>query len=228
MLKVYLTNLNAFTSGELRGEWLSLPATQEQIQAAFVRNGIGPDTEYFFSDYECDNFMYECLGVYENIYDLNIIASLLEKEFNPEAVEGFLINSGNLSLQEIGNMLVQADELPYMSYDFEGIENCVDMSVREKYGHTYLEKVGKYAELKKMGLVNYIDYEAIGRDAECSGFILLDNGYYDSSIGEPNMQLYTMKELQDIVMKDQRESVIKKENKKQCLKVSELELSPKF
>lgn len=196
MLNAYITNLEAYVNGELRGEWLHLPASKEDIKAAFERSGIGPDDEYFLSDYECDNFLYDCLGEYENIYDLNVIAALAEKKsFHPEAIEGFLRNNGDLSLQEIGNLLMQADELPYTEYMFEGIENCTDMSPEEKYGYTYLEQSGKYSELEKLGMENYIDYEAIGRDAKFSGLTLLENGYYDESADQPDLQRYTMQEL---------------------------------
>lgn len=196
MLNAYITNLAAYVNGELKGEWLHLPTSNADIKAAFERNGIGPDDEYFLSDYECDNFLYDCLGEYENINDLNVIAALTEKKnFDPEAVEGFLMNNGNLSLQEIGNLLMQADELPYTEYTFEGIENCTDMSPEEKYGYTYLEQSGKYSELVKLGMENYVDYEAIGREATYSGITLLENGYYDDSADQPDLQLYTMQEL---------------------------------
>lgn len=39
MLRVFLTNLGKYNEGELVGEWLELPAAEEEVQAAFRRIG---------------------------------------------------------------------------------------------------------------------------------------------------------------------------------------------
>lgn len=38
-MKIYLTNLGKYNEGELVGEWVELPAPQEELEKVFERNG---------------------------------------------------------------------------------------------------------------------------------------------------------------------------------------------
>ena len=72
MMNIYLTNLGKYNEGELVGEWVQLPISNEELQAVFKRIGINEEyEEYFITDYECD--FYE-IGEYESISTLNEMA----------------------------------------------------------------------------------------------------------------------------------------------------------
>ena len=76
MMNIYLTNLGKYNEGELVGEWVKLPVSDEELQKVFERIGINEEyEEYFITDYECD--FYE-IGEYENIDTLNEIAEKID------------------------------------------------------------------------------------------------------------------------------------------------------
>ena len=56
MMNIYLTNLGKYNEGELVGEWVQLPISDEELQEVFKRIGIDGKEyeEYFIADYECD------------------------------------------------------------------------------------------------------------------------------------------------------------------------------
>ena len=55
MMNIYLTNLGKYNEGELIGEWVQLPISNEDLQKVFERIGINEEyEEYFITDYECD------------------------------------------------------------------------------------------------------------------------------------------------------------------------------
>lgn len=63
MLRGYITNLGAYTYGQLKGEWINFPITDEEL--ANVMERIGNPEEYFFTDW--DNDICDPLGEFENI-----------------------------------------------------------------------------------------------------------------------------------------------------------------
>ena len=72
MMKIYLTNLGKYNEGQLVGEWVELPVSQEELKEVFERIGIDGKEyeEYFITDYECDFYQ---IGEYENLDTLNEI-----------------------------------------------------------------------------------------------------------------------------------------------------------
>ena len=77
MMNIYLTNLGKYNEGQLIGEWVELPVSNEELQKVFERIGINEEyEEYFIADYECG--FYE-VGEYENIDTLNGIAERIEE-----------------------------------------------------------------------------------------------------------------------------------------------------
>ena len=65
------------------GEWVKFPTTAEEMQKVFERIGIGskddfgqPYEEWFITDYDCYvDGLYDKLGEYENLDELNYLAS---------------------------------------------------------------------------------------------------------------------------------------------------------
>ena len=52
MMNIYLTNLGKYNEGQLIGEWVELPVSNEELQKVFERIGINEEyEEYFITDY---------------------------------------------------------------------------------------------------------------------------------------------------------------------------------
>ena len=176
--EAFVTNLGKYNEGELVGEWVKFPTTEEEMQKVFERIGIGskdefgqPYEEWFITDYDCpDAAISKMLGEYESLSELNYLAGqimeLRESDDFWQAVLDLGENTG--SVQELINLTENLDCFDYLP----GV--CSDYDL----GYYWIEESGCY-DTKSMGaLSNYIDYEGFGRDIrfEESG-TFTDNGY---------------------------------------------------
>jgi len=83
----FITNLGKYNEGELVGEWVKFPTTAEELKEVFKRIWIGqkndfgqPYEEWFITDYDCyGDGLYSKLGEYENLDELNYLASKLDE-----------------------------------------------------------------------------------------------------------------------------------------------------
>ena len=159
----FITNLGKYNEGELVGEWVKFPTTAEEMKEVFKRIGIGqrddfgqPYEEWFITDYDCYvDGLYSKLGEYENLDELNYLASKLDEMSNSEYAQfqaGMEMGDHCGSLQEIINLTENLD-----CYEvYPHIEDYDDL------GRYYIEEL----EVMQVPehLKNYIDYEAYGRD----------------------------------------------------------------
>ena len=159
----FITNLGKYNEGELVGEWVKFPTTAEELKEVFKRIGIGqrddfgqPYEEWFITDYDCYvDGLYSKLGEYENLDELNYLASKLDEMSNSEYAQfqaGMEMGDHCGSLQEIINLTENLD-----CYEvYPHIEDYDDL------GRYYIDEL----EVMQVPehLQNYIDYEAYGRD----------------------------------------------------------------
>ena len=159
----FITNLGKYNEGELVGEWVKFPTTAEELKEVFKRIGIGqrddfgqPYEEWFITDYDCYvDGLYDKLGEYENLDELNYLASKLDEMSDSEYAQfqaGMEMGDHCGSLQEIINLTENLD-----CYEvYPHIEDYDDL------GRYYIEEL----EVMQVPehLQNYIDYEAYGRD----------------------------------------------------------------
>ena len=159
----FITNLGKYNEGELVGEWVKFPTTAEELEEVFKRIGIGqkddfgnPYEEWFITDYDCYvDGLYDKLGEYENLDELNYLASKLDEMDQSDYAKfqaAMEIGDYTSSLQEIINLTENLD-----CYEiYPNIEDYDDL------GRYYLEEL----EVMQVPehLQNYIDYEAYGRD----------------------------------------------------------------
>ena len=159
----FITNLGKYNEGELVGEWVKFPTTAEELKEVFKRIGIGqrddfgqPYEEWFITDYDCYvDGLYDKLGEYESLDELNYLASKLDEMSNSEYAQfqaGMEMGDHCGSLQEIINLTENLD-----CYEiYPNIEDYDDL------GRYYIEEL----EVMQVPehLQNYIDYEAYGRD----------------------------------------------------------------
>lgn len=161
-MKIFLTNLGKYNEGELIGEWVELPVSQEELQKVFERIGINEEyEEYFITDYECD--LYE-VGEYENLDTLNEIAERIEEldEEGSKVVKA-LIQKLDYTLDEAIDKVNSGD---YMIYN--DCENMTDVAYQVVEECGYLENVPD-------NVARYFDYESFGRELQTEGtYIFLD------------------------------------------------------
>ncbi len=173
----FITNLGKYNEGELVGEWVKFPTTAEELKQVFDRIGIGkeddfgnPYEEWFITDYDCYvGDLYDKLGAYENLDELNYLASKLEEMNESEYAQfqaGMEIGDHTDSLQDISNLTENLD-----CYEiYSGIRDDDDL------GRFYIEELSAM-EVPEY-LQNYIDYETYGRDVRLEeGGIFTDQGY---------------------------------------------------
>ena len=85
--QAFVTNLGKYNEGELVGEWVKFPTTEEEMQKVFERIGIGkqddfgqPSDEWFITDYEGPIYgVQQMLGEYESLDKLNYLAALIDE-----------------------------------------------------------------------------------------------------------------------------------------------------
>ena len=73
--EAFVTNLGKYNEGELVGEWVHFPTTEEEMKKVFERIGIGSKDEFgqvyeewFITDYDCSiHGVSTLLGEYENL-----------------------------------------------------------------------------------------------------------------------------------------------------------------
>lgn len=161
-MKIFLTNLGKYNEGELVGEWVELPVSQEELSKVFERIGINEDyEEYFITDYECDFYK---IGEYDDLDELNEIAEQIE-ELNEE--ESDIVKS---LISELGYTLEEAIEKA-SSGDYRIYYDCDDM---EDVAYQVVEECG-YLENVPDDVARYFDYESFGRDLGIEGsYIFLD------------------------------------------------------
>ena len=153
--EAFITNLGKYNEGELVGEWVKFPTTSEELQKVFERIGIGskdefgnPYEEWFISDYDCYvSGLYDKLGEYESLDELNYLASKLQELDNHEYEHfqaAMQISDYTGNVKDVINLIDNLDK-----YDvYPGVEDEADLGRYYVYEH----------------LQDYIDYEAIGRD----------------------------------------------------------------
>ena len=116
----FITNLGKYNEGELMGEWVKFPTTAEELKEVFKRIGIGqkddfgqPYEEWFITDYDCYvDGLYSKLGEYENLDELNYLASKLDEMSESEYAQfqaGMEMGDHCGSLQEIINLTENLD-----------------------------------------------------------------------------------------------------------------------
>lgn len=170
MMKIFLTNLGKYNEGQLIGEWLELPCTDEEIEEVKEKIGISnePDKngnyyeEYFISDYETEISGLE-IGEYDSLDDLNELAETLNDldEYEIEVIEAMI--SEGYSLEDA----IDKKDNCMIYY------NCGDM---EDVAREYVEETGLLCDVPE-SLKDYFDYKAYGRDMSYEGnFVFTDNG----------------------------------------------------
>ena len=159
----FITNLGKYNEGELVGEWVKFPTTAEELKEVFKRIGIGqkddfghPYEEWFITDYDCYvDGLYSKLGEYENLDELNYLASKLDEMSESEYAQ---FQAG----MEMGDHCGNLQEIINLTENLDCYEVYPDIHDYDDLGRYYIEELDVMQVPEH--LQNYIDYEAYGRD----------------------------------------------------------------
>ena len=153
-----MTNLGKYNEGQLVYERVAFPTDTETVQVALKKIGIDGIRyeEIFISDYDGPMpQLHKHLGEYESINELNHLACLLSELSQDElAVFEAVMDSGEYtgSVKDLINLSQNLD-----SYSFYS-----DVHTEEDLGRMYLQELEAVPVPEH--LIDYIDYEAYGRD----------------------------------------------------------------
>ena len=161
MLKIYITNLKAYTEGNLIGKWIDLPLEDNELAEELNNLSNNGQDEIFISDYETDIGI--TINEYDDIYFINEKASIYEYEL--EADE-----------KDIVNVLLSN------GYSFDDAisikDNCILYSCCNDMTDVAIEYCShnKILNGRPEGYETYFDYEALGNDMEAEGKYMFYNG----------------------------------------------------
>lgn len=170
-LKAYVTNLGKYNEGETIGEWVEFPIDEDEERELMERIGCAYEDdegewhnedyeEYFMTDYESGFSIYDYVGEYVNIEDLNEYAERLENIEDEDLFRALLDDRGGLD--EALNIYESSDYIWYPGMSLTDVaEELVDSGV-----------FGDVSD----SLERYIDYERMGQDLSCDGYKEYDGG----------------------------------------------------
>ena len=159
MLNVFITNLGKYNEGELVGEWVELPATEDELNAVYERIGINEEyEEIFITDYESD-IDGVTVDEYANIDELNELADDFEAldDWERETVTAIIEATG----YDVRECMEMRDNVTFYSgmdltdVAYELVAECYDLP--------------EIAE-------RYFDYDAFARDLGFDGYTETSNG----------------------------------------------------
>lgn len=169
----FITNLGKYNEGELVGEWIDFPISDEELDAVYKRIGIGstdefgsPYEEVFFTDWELPEGMsWEIFGEYPDIQEVNEIAEFLDNAGVDEKIVSAIFEYTS-DLDEARNILESGNYMIY--WGAEDARSLGEVAVNEiDNGVEYLDR---------STLEEYFDYEAYGRNLETGSNITYFDG----------------------------------------------------
>lgn len=142
--EAFVTNLGKYNEGELVGEWVHFPTTEEEMKEVFERIGIGSKGEFgqvyeewFITDYDCSiHGVSNLLGEYENLDKLNYLAARLD-EMSRSELEHFvaIMDSG---CDEVNDL----DDLINLTYNLDNYDFIPDIKDYDDLGRYYFFEGG--------------------------------------------------------------------------------------
>lgn len=154
MFKIYLSNLSAYTRGILKGEWLTLPCSPDELQAV-IKRVLGNDEEFFITDYDLPFSISE----YENLIELNYtIQELQELNSDPEELTALFKSSTCGDWKETAKKIIDGD-FTILEVTNNTLESGSDIAYK-LYDEGYILFLGEIPE----NLIDYIDWDHVWRE----------------------------------------------------------------
>jgi antirestriction protein len=171
MIKVWLGSLAAYNAGALVGRWVDLPKTDEELSEiieAINKEAEEIDGVYLSEEIDIFDFETEVDGIYN---DLNRLG-LREMNELAERLEGL----DEYELKELAALIEGTDSIEEaLDIHEQGRAIIIhDIEDNDDLGRAWVEELGGMEVPEH--LVNYIDYEAIGRDLCFDGWTITSQG----------------------------------------------------
>ena len=154
-----MTNLGKYNEGQLVYERVAFPTDTETVQAALKKIGIDGIRyeEIFIASYDGPMpQLHKHLGEYESIDELNHLACLLS-ELDKDELAAFE------AVMDSGEYTGSVKDLINLAQNLDGYNFYSDIHTEEDLGRMYLQELEAVPVPEH--LIDYIDYEAYGRDA---------------------------------------------------------------
>ena len=167
LFEAYITNIGKYNEGELVGETLKFPTTTEEVQALLKRIGVDGIRyqEFFITSFDGDVLgLYEYLTEYENLDELNHLACLLAEMSQAEREKFEAVIDGGEHTSDVKDLI-------NLTYNLDNYDFYPDIDDEEALGRLYLQEFRAVPVPEE--LIDYIDYEAYGRDVRIN-----ENGHF--------------------------------------------------
>lgn len=165
-IKIALTNLGKYNEGTLVYEWIELPATSDELNEVYETIGINEEyEETFITDYEAPFPINE----HANIDELNDIAAAINEldDYQALAFRAHIEQYGVMYLEYINDALNFAIDGDYQIHE--------DMDDMQTIAEHLVLDVGLFDYDENNPLMQYIDYERLGRELDIEGtFVFID------------------------------------------------------
>lgn len=182
VFRIFAQNLGYYNEGSIVGGWIDLPQSPEKIDE-YLKDVVKVDNEheeYEIADVDEMPFPYSSIqwSDLHKLNDLAIIYSTLTED-RKDAIHAHLEMDGEeyYAIEELINICMQADDIEYYPYNFEGLENNQRCSENLKLGYTMAETTGLYYELQKMRILDYFDFEKYGESYTYDNYVTFSKGY---------------------------------------------------
>ena len=208
-IKVCIGCYASYNAGYLIDRWVHLPMPDDELDAILKDMGreaqhlagdLCPAEEFYVSDYDGIPFGMSygnVFGEYTSLHALNVLARLMELYPRECEVVEAAIDTGcdcPSSVLELMNWVVQADDIPYYSYDAPSW--CT--KPEEKYAASYVLSSPWWEQLCAHDVEQYFDLEAYG-EAMAQYAHLGEDGYVDACQDMPDEDRYDLAEIQKML-----------------------------
>ena len=164
MLKLYITDLQAYNESSLVGRWVSLPKMQQELQEDIkgilecgeIDTGSSNHEEWFITDYKWEDISLFDIDEYQDIFKLNEQLQSLEdlQTYQLKSIS-YLIDDGiatdiNDAIDKLDDVVIHENQtMKDVAYNF----------------------IQEYYDIEKLPFIlsTHIDYEAVGRDMYING-----------------------------------------------------------
>ena len=169
MFKVYIMNLGKYNEGSLVGEWLELPASEEEIKETLDNISINDlYEEYIIADYE-NNFNFK-ISEYSNIEELDQVAEYLESldEYEQQQVNA-LLDGGYIDYKNLVNEDIELD-----NYIFVELDQNTILSDESNLAYSLIDTFYNGDLSQIQDIENYFDYEKFANDLYFNFDVIVD------------------------------------------------------